>query len=127
MWKLQIIYNLEPAGSHGVYGLDDYQHIAFIIGAGQLAGQSEWTPNSIHDEKIVKFNEDDYIYFSCIAFIKKVKSGAPFYESSPILNDVSGCPNWNKVAGGMVKMFQGEVLSKFPIVQHLWFGSLLTL
>jgi len=105
MRKLQIVYSLEPAGSHGVWGLDDYQHIAFIIGAGQLAGQTEWTPNAIHDKKILKFNEEDYMYFGSIAFIKSVKKGVPFFESSPTLNDVSGCPNWGKVAGGMIKMW----------------------
>ena len=52
----------------------------------------------MHDDKILKFNEEDYMYFACIAFIKSVKKGVPFFESSPTLNDISVVPNWGKVA-----------------------------
>jgi hypothetical protein len=38
------------------------------------------------------------MYFGCISFIKEVKKGVPFGESSPMLNDISGVPSWDKVA-----------------------------
>ena len=64
------------------------------------------------------------MYFSAIGFIYDVKKG-PFWEHSPMLYDISGIrAGWGKINKGMIKMYMAEVLSKFPVVQHFYFGSL---
>ncbi|KAF5739747.1 hypothetical protein HS088_TW12G00957 [Tripterygium wilfordii] len=124
MRKLQLVYNLEPAGSHGVWGLDDYHFLPFIFGSSQLIDHKYMKPKSVHNDDILENFSNEYMYLSCIAFIRKVKKGL-FAEHSPLLDDVSGVPNWKKVNSGMLKMYKAEVLEKVPIMQHFLFGWLI--
>ena len=78
MRALQLTYKLEPAGSHGVWGLDDYCFLPFLFGGAQLEGSRQYTPESIHDEKALA-EKGEWLYFEAIAFIKQVKTG-PFHE-----------------------------------------------
>ena len=145
---MQLAYKLEPAGSHGVWGLDDYQFLPFLLGAAQLSGHDS-TPASVTDKRLQEELYEDYLYYEGIRFIGMVKTG-PFFEHSvrntnvdgtsnpshsapadhranwwrnarvvqPILNDIAGSvPTWDKVASGMVKMYEAEVLQKFPVIQ----------
>ncbi|CAD0100954.1 unnamed protein product [Aureobasidium mustum] len=154
--KLILTYSLEPAGSHGVWGLDDHSFIPYILGSAQYCapidadsikipneGSLSGSPSPIRTAKrdSAEMYRDTNLYFSAIAFIFNVKKG-PFWEHSPTLYDISGIKDgWakiNKVKNhvhdvnvnlltdqqGMIKMYNAEVLSKFPVVQHFPFGSL---
>lgn len=139
--KLIITYTLEPAGSHGVWGLDDHSFVPYIFGSAQLGpalSKSEHatalptegsladapSPSSVMDKTTVADYRDSNMYFSAIQFIYEVKKG-PFWEHSPVLYDISGIKDgWGKINKGMLKMYAAEVLGKFPVVQHFPFGSL---
>ena len=92
MRYLQSTYWLEPAGSHGVWGLDDYHFLPFLWGSGQLASESvrarvcpcslplnlgfadhrHLRPKAIHDPEILEEFSKDYMYLQCIQFINSV-------------------------------------------------------
>lgn len=124
--RLQLSYRMEPAGSHGVWSLDDYQFVPFIWGSSQLIGHPRIEPRHFVDEGIAESFSRQYMFLGCIEFISKVKIG-PFAEHSNQLWNVSAVSSWVKVNSGLIKMYKAEVLAKFPVIQHVLFGSLLSI
>jgi len=138
---LILTYTLEPAGSHGVWGLDDHSFVPYIFGSAQFGPMIEPndysrpvptegslrtapSPAAVANKTRTLDYKDDNMYFSAIQFIYDVKKG-PFWEHSPILYDISGIKDgWAKINKGMLKMYAAEVLGKLPVVQHFPFGSL---
>ncbi|KAM7352067.1 phosphotyrosyl phosphatase activator isoform 1-T1 [Cochliomyia hominivorax] len=123
--RLQKTYRMEPAGSQGVWSLDDYQFIPFIWGSAQLSYGSPFPPSKFLDDNIINSFKNDYVFISCIDFIQQVKTGH-FSEHSYQLWSISAVPSWSKINAGLVKMYQKEILSKFPIIQHVLFGKLMS-
>ena len=148
VWHLQDRYRLEPAGSHGVWGLDDYHFVPYILGAAQLrdatisplqmADLSLYPHARMREPRVgprlsprntIMYNPPTHaspmpnMYTSSLARIHSLKRG-PFSEHSPLLYDISrNVPTWPKVFTGMLKMYDAECLLKRPVVQHFVFGG----
>ncbi|XP_037082099.1 serine/threonine-protein phosphatase 2A activator-like [Pollicipes pollicipes] len=124
--QLQQRYRMEPAGSQGVWSLDDHQFVPFIWGSAQLIGHPRVTPKAIASEDMALALAKDYLLFAGVEYILKVKTG-PFAEHSNQLWNISAVPHWTKVNSGLLKMYRGEVLCKHPVIQHCRFGSILSI
>lgn len=120
--RLQTKFRLEPAGSRGVYNMDDFQFLPFLFGTSQLAGIKYISPSNFYEFEQVDMYKGDFIFFEAVDFILTNKKG-PFNEHSYTLWNLSGAPGWDNIFRRTKIKFRDEVLSPFPIIQHLLFGD----
>ncbi|WRT63817.1 uncharacterized protein IL334_000742 [Kwoniella shivajii] len=127
---LQKTYRLEPAGSHGVWGLDDYCFLPYLFGSAQLM-DGPLTPSlslslaSSHHPSSTSPPQNPItdLYTLSLYHLTLFKTGAAFSEHSPMLWSLSQMKDWIKPHGGLRKMFLGEVTGKRVVVQGLWVGG----
>ena len=74
-------------------------------GASQLCDHPHIRPSSIRQKDVVDFYGDKFMYLGMIQFINSVKTG-PFFEHSQILDSIAGSIHWEKITGGMLKMYK---------------------
>lgn len=122
--RLQVRYHLEPAGSRGCWGLDDYQFLPFLVGAAQLTPHPRLRPKSVLDAGIREAFAADFMYMAAIAHVHALKV-CSFAEHSPMLYDITLVKDWTGVRRGLLSMYNREVLGKHTIVQHFAFSHLL--
>ena len=129
-WELtlliQLKYSLEPAGTQGVWGLDDYVFLPFIFGAFQLIDHPVVTPQNVVYLDISREYQNENSYCKWIEIIRKVKVG-DFETCARGISTLTSVPSFEKISQGLIKMYKGEIMNKFPVVQHFRFGKILTL
>ncbi|OAG30116.1 serine/threonine-protein phosphatase 2A activator [Nematocida displodere] len=126
-------YKLEPAGSHGNWGIDDYQLLPFLLGSSQFCKRNDLSFASLFESK-----HKDLCFSKALRFVHVHKSCSslrytfeeriaqyeetevteePFEKHSPMIYSLKDVP-FSKINRGMIKMYDGVVLSKYVVIQH---------
>lgn len=138
---LQSAYWLEPAGSHGAWGLDDFHFLSFLFGSARLRGNEYPCPKAIEVHELA----NDYTY-SDLSILSITSTSLPWHSTmADDIPTVSGLPRYHTplkhripfpkfitqvktrrmVNAGMIRMYKAEVLGKLPVVHYIPFGSIL--
>ena len=123
---VQRCFGLEPAGSKGVWALDDYQLLPFLFGCSQLADEVHGFGDE--DTGLLTVNASSLsgrsMFYECLAFVDESTGNTPLDVAAPILFNLTMQP-WRTNARRLLRLFDEEVLGQKPVVQHMLFGELL--
>lgn len=120
--RIQTKFRLEPAGSRGVYNMDDFQFLPFLFGAAQLSGVKYIQTTDFYLPEQVDMFKNDFIFFEAVDFILNNKRG-PFNEHSYTLWCLTNLGPWESIYRRIKMKFTNDILGPFPIVQHFLFGD----
>ncbi|OIR57982.1 MAG: serine/threonine-protein phosphatase 2A activator [Amphiamblys sp. WSBS2006] len=124
--RVQTKFRLEPAGSKGVWGFDDYQFLSFYFGASQMVGRDEFSPPRMcFDQTMVEQHKGQFLYMASVSFVLSNK-GPDFRRHSPCLFQETKNPDWSIVRENIFQLFLEGVLAKHQAIHHIEFGGIVS-
>ncbi|KAF7682716.1 Serine/threonine-protein phosphatase 2A activator [Astathelohania contejeani] len=109
-------FNLEPAGSHGQWGIDDYQILPYVLGAAELVG------TDITWDQMLKMESNGYAQAVRFAAQHRAQNNAGGY--SPMVLALK-TRTWDCINNGLIRMYESEVLDRGVVMQHFIFSKYL--
>ncbi|KCZ81557.1 hypothetical protein H312_01010 [Anncaliia algerae PRA339] len=106
-------FNVEPAGSKGIWGLDDYQLLPFLLGSAELRGT-----NVTFDELI---GNNEYCFGEALNYVIEVK-GKEISAHSPLLYSYKE-HNWDKVNNLIFKLYDESIFKNNVVNQHFIYSE----
>lgn len=123
--KIQVKYRLEPAGSRGVWGLDDYQFLPFYFGSSQMIGRTDIpSPKDCFDYFLIEEYKKESLYLFSLYFVICTKTGN-FQTHSPVLYQYANTHDWCVVKENLFQFYLLDVLCKYQAIQHICFGEII--
>ncbi|EJW01421.1 hypothetical protein EDEG_03954 [Edhazardia aedis USNM 41457] len=113
--ELQVL----PAGSHGVWGIDDYQYLPFLFGSSEMC-------KITLDGKIS--DSTDNGFYTAVQHSKTYKtrhSNVSFEKHSPILYSLQFIENWSDIHNKIWELYEKHVLLCLSVTQHFIYSVLL--
>ncbi|KAK1443373.1 phosphotyrosyl phosphatase activator [Babesia gibsoni] len=104
-------YNLEPAGSKGAWGLDDFQFLPFLLGSAQLVSNIDIAPATVVKHGECSPHKSSYIFIQAIEYVKEKVNGIPLNISSPMLNGICTSCTWRQINNGLMKMYKDDIVN----------------
>nr|PVC51922.1 hypothetical protein MACL_00001207 [Theileria orientalis] len=101
-------YTLEPAGSKGAWGVDDYQFLPFIFGSSQLVS-STIEPSECLDIGFVTKYKNDYLFMRAMEYKIKMIKGVPIEIGSPMICNILTSCTWEKINSGLFQLYINDV------------------
>ncbi|KJP86144.1 hypothetical protein AK88_04195 [Plasmodium fragile] len=118
--RIQITYTVEPAGSRGAWGLDDFQFLVFLFGAAQLSYNTHIKTDDVRRGGGMYSATWETLFPWCELLFVSL-----YVPTSQLARVVAARVCTEKICSGLLKMYQAEIIQKRQILQHILFGKLI--
>ncbi|EDO07387.1 Phosphotyrosyl phosphate activator (PTPA) family protein [Babesia bovis T2Bo] len=102
-------YNLEPAGSKGVWGLDHFQFMPFLLGSAQLVSSTSIHPSEVIEGDYMMDHTDEYIFLQTLSYIKQKIKRVSLDIAAPMLYEICMTCSWHKINQGLMEMYINDI------------------